>query len=182
MTSSSVARRYARALLSLGVEDGQFEAYAEQLNRILTAFQVSDELRDLWLNPAHGRGPRLAAVDGLAGPLGLSDSVANLLRLLVERRRMNDLEMIVRVYQDMVDERAGRLRATVTSAVPLAAEITARIAHVLAQATQKQITIETHVDPKLIGGVVTQVGSTVLDGSVRTQLELMRTQLKNAPL
>lgn len=182
VASGSVARRYARALMSIGVEDGQFEKYAAELGRIQQAYDVSPELRDLWLNPANDRDRRLAAIDGLAGPLELSPSVANTLRLLVERQRLADLPSIVRAYNELVDAKVGRVQATVTSAVTLPVETTAEISGALAAMTKKQIVLETKVDPSLIGGIVTRVGGTVLDGSLKTQLEELRGTLKNARL
>jgi F-type H+-transporting ATPase subunit delta len=178
VASGSVARRYARALLSIGVADGQFENYAAQLGRIQQAYDVSPELRDLWLNPANDRDRRLKAIDSLVGPLELSPSVANTLRLLVERQRLADLPAIVRAYNELVDEKSGRVQAVVTSAVALTAELTGEIAAALATSTKKQIVLETKVDPSLIGGIVTRVGGTVLDGSLKTQLEQLRTTLR----
>jgi F-type H+-transporting ATPase subunit delta len=178
VTSTTVSRRYARALLSLGEENGRFEAYAEELTRLEKAFEGSAELQDLWLNPAHDRAARMQAVDQLAGPLALSNEVSNVLRLLVERQRLHNLASIAQAYRDLVDQKVGRVRAVITTAVPMSAEITNQLASAIAAATKKQITLESRVDPKLIGGVVTQVGSTVLDGSLKTQLEELRTTLR----
>lgn len=182
MSTSSVSRRYARALLSVGEEDGRWDSYASELDRAAQAFLASAELRDLWLNPAHGRQARLAAVDALAGGLSLSTPVANTVRLLVERNRADDLEVVARSYRDLADEKAGRARAVVSSAVPLPADVTQRMGAALAEVTGRKIVLETKVDPTLLGGVVTQVGSTLLDGSLRTQLERLRDQLREVPL
>ena len=178
MTSSSVARRYARALLSLGLEDGRFEASADELSRVEAAFAGSAALQDLWLNPAHGREERLQVAARLEGPLGLSPAVGNLVKLLVERQRVGDLQAVAAAYRTMVDERLGRVRATVTSATALGADEAERVGRALAGLTGKQVSVETKVDPALIGGVVAQVGSTVLDGSLRTQLERLRETLQ----
>jgi F-type H+-transporting ATPase subunit delta len=175
--SSSVSRRYARALMTLGLEDGRFEAYAEELARVEAAFGASAELRDLWLNPAHPREQRLKAVDLLEKPLGLSPHVANTLRLVVERSRAAELPNLVRAFSELVDAQVGRVRAVVTSAAPMPAEVTGRLGGVLAQLTNKRIVLETKVDPGLIGGLTAQVGSMVYDGSLRTQLENLRETL-----
>ncbi len=178
MTSSSVARRYARALLSLGIEDGRFEAYGEELSRLEAAFQESEALRELWQNPAHEREERLRAVAGLKEPLALSPLVANLLGLLVERQRAADLPLVAQAYRSMVDERVGKVRATVTSARALPPAEAARVEQALGRITGKQVSLETRVDQALVGGVVAQVGSTVFDGSVRTQLDRLRATLR----
>jgi F-type H+-transporting ATPase subunit delta len=180
VTSSSVARRYARALMALGTEDGRFEAYAAELTRLNAAFAASAELQDLWLNPANGRDERLKAIELLTGALQISPVIQNLLKLLVERGRVADLGVLSRAFQEMCDEKAGRVRALVTSAKPLGAEQAGRLQAALAAMTSRQITLETAVDPALIGGVVTQVGSTVLDGSLRTQLLTLQKTLREA--
>lgn len=182
MASSSIARRYARALSALGLEDGQIEAYGDELQRVVQANAASDELRDFWSNPVHSRQNRLAAVDALASELKLSAPVINLLRLLVERGRMAELEMINREYAVLVDEHVGRVRAVITSATALPESLTDELSSVLQKATGRQIVLETRVDPSLIGGVVAQVGSTVLDGSIRAQLASMKDELERAPL
>jgi F-type H+-transporting ATPase subunit delta len=164
--------------MSLGEENGRFEAYAEELTRLEKAFETSAELRDLWLNPAYDRATRMQAVDQLAGPLALSTEVANVLRLLVERQRLHNLSSIAQAYRELVDRKIGRVRAVITTAVPMPAEITTKLGDAIAAATNKQIVLESRVDPKLIGGVVTQVGSTILDGSLKTQLEELRTTLR----
>lgn len=182
MTTSSVSRRYARALLSVGEEDGRWDAYAAEIDRVSAAFLVSSELRELWLNPAIARESRLAAVDALAKSWSLSAPVANLVRLVVERSRAAELEAIARSYRDLVDEKAGRARAVVTSAAALPADVTQRVGATLAAITGRKIVLETKIDPTLLGGLTTQVGSTLFDGSLRTQLERLRTQLREAPL
>jgi F-type H+-transporting ATPase subunit delta len=79
----------------------------------------------------------------------------------------------------MADEAAGRLQAEVTSAAPLGPDAVAKLQTALAKATGKTIVLTTKVDPALIGGVVTKLGSYILDGSVRTALERMRHDLRS---
>jgi F-type H+-transporting ATPase subunit delta len=82
----------------------------------------------------------------------------------------------------MVDQQAGRVRATVTSAGPLSDDELGRLREALGRMTGRSIVLEAKTDSSLLGGAVTQVGTTMLDGSLRTQLLRMRDELKNAPL
>lgn len=182
MSTSSVSRRYARALLSVGEADGRWDAYANELEKVAKAYAESAELQGVWLDPAKGRETRLKVVDGLAKAWGLSVPVANLLRLVVERARTAELDLIARAYRDLADEKAGRARAVVTSAVPLAPDQTEQVGAALAALTGRRVVLETKVDPTLLGGLTTQVGSTLFDGSLRTQLERLREKLAEAPL
>ena len=101
---------------------------------------------------------------------------------MIDRQRIADLAQIARSYRAMVDQQAGRVRATVTSAGPLTDDELSRLREALGRMTGRSIVLEAKTDSALLGGVVAQVGTTMLDGSLRTQLERMREELKNAPL
>ena len=182
MIPSSVARRYARALLSLGLEEGRPEQYGDQLEQVLETIRANRELRILLENPGYSLPDRQGAIDALASALGLSPLSVNFLRLLLERQRIGDLAQIARIYRAMVDQQAGRIRATVTSARPLGDDQTDRLRDAIGRMTGRSVVLESQTDSSLIGGVVAQVGTTLLDGSLRTQLERLRQELKNAPL
>jgi F-type H+-transporting ATPase subunit delta len=182
LIASSVARRYARALLSLGVEEGRFEQYGDELEAVLEALKASRELGFLLANPGYPAEHRQGAVAAVSKVLGLSPLTVNFLRLLVDRQRVGDLAAIARAYHAMVDQQSGRVRATVTSARPLSEDELERLREAIGRMTGRSIVLDSKTDPSLIGGAVTQVGATMLDGSLRTQLERMREELKNAPL
>ena len=182
MIHSSVARRYARALLSLGLEEGQFERYGGELEAMVQAMNQSRELGSLLTNPGYTQEHRHGAVNAAAQALRLSPLTVSFLRLLVDRQRAGDLPQIARVYRALVDQQAGRIRATVTSAGPLDDRALERLREALGRMTGRSVVLESKTDASLIGGVVAQVGATMLDGSLRTQLERMRQELKSAPL
>ncbi|HET9751417.1 MAG TPA: ATP synthase F1 subunit delta [Myxococcales bacterium] len=182
MVDSSVARRYARALFALGLAEDRFEQYGNELSALLQAMKENRELGFLLGNPGYSQEQRKGAVDAAASALRLSPITVNFLRLLVDRQRIGDLASISRAYGAMVDEQAGRVRATVTSARPLSDDELSRVRDAIARMTGRTIVLESKTDPALIGGLVTQVGATQLDGSVRTQLERMREELKGSSL
>ena len=182
MLPASVARRYARALFSLGLEEGRFEQYADELEATVRALQESREAGALVRNPGYTQGQRHAAVSAVASALKLSPLVISFLHLLVDRQRVADLAGVARAYRGMVDQQVGRVRATVTAAAPLSDEEVQRLQKALASITGRTVVLESKTDPSLIGGVVTQLGATMLDGSLRTQLERMRGELKRAPI
>jgi F-type H+-transporting ATPase subunit delta len=180
--AASVARRYARALFSIGLEDGRFEGYGDELEAILSALEQSRDAGAFLRNPGYTLQQRHHAADAVAGALKLSPTVVNFLGLLVDRQRMGDLGQISRAYRAMVDEKVGRVRATVTSAAPLTDRETRNLREAIAQMTGRTIVLDSRTDPSLIGGVVAQVGSRQFDGSLRTQLEQMREHLKRTPI
>jgi F-type H+-transporting ATPase subunit delta len=180
--AASVARRYARALFSIGLEDGRFEQYGDELEAILAALDASRDAGAFLRNPGYTLQQRHNAAGAVATALKLSPTVVNFLGLLVDRQRVGDLGPIARAYRTMVDEKVGRVRATVTSATPLTDRETKSLREAIAQMTGRTIVLDARTDPALIGGIVTQVGSRQFDGSLRTQLEQMREQLKRAPI
>jgi F-type H+-transporting ATPase subunit delta len=178
MILGSIARRYAKALFSLAVEKGRIEAWNDSLHALGQAVDASAELRDVLQNPAYTREARAAVVGQLAATLKLDAEPTSLLQLLGERNRLSGLSAIVGAYRELADAELGRLRAKVTSAVPLDDAAILAIAEKLSAATKKQVLVERAVDPAILGGVVAQVGSVVYDGSLRTQLEDLRSTLK----
>ncbi len=180
MIDASVARRYARALLSLGLDEGRHEQFGDELASVLSALDHNREAAFFLKNPGYSAQQRHSAVDALAKALKLSPTLVNFLRLLVDRQRIADLAQIARAYRALLDAQVGRVRATVTSASPLSDQETQRLRETIADMTGRTIVLDAKTDPSLIGGLVTQVGATQFDGSLRTQLERMRDRLKGA--
>ncbi len=178
MILGSIARRYAKALFDLAVEQDRVEQWSNGLIAFNEAVESSDELRDVLVNPVYVKEQRRDIAAKLAATLKLDAEPANLLSLLADRNRFGYLGGIVDQFRVLADRKLGRLRARVVSAVPLDPAIAQQIADRLAGSANAQVVLEHEVDPSLLGGVVAQVGSLVYDGSVRTQLEALRQTLK----
>jgi F-type H+-transporting ATPase subunit delta len=178
MIVGSITRRYAKALFELAVEQGKVEVWSEALQSLKRAVDASDELRDVLVNPMYAREQRRAIGQKLVVALKLDPEPANLVYLLGDRNRLAYLGAIVDEFGALADAKLGRLRAHVTSAVPLDPASAQAIADKLARATRAQVIVERDVDASLVGGVVAQVGSFTFDGSIRTQLEDLRRTLK----
>ena len=178
MIMGSIARRYAKALFSLAAETGRVEAWSSTLLSLQEAVDGSPDLQDVLSNPVYSKEQRRAIVEKLAAALSLDPEPRSLLLLLGDRNRLAYLSAIVDTFRDYADQHLGRLRAKVTSAVQLDDAAAQAIADRLSQATKAKVLLDREVDPAILGGVVAQVGSLVYDGSVRTQLEDLRQQLK----
>jgi F-type H+-transporting ATPase subunit delta len=119
-------------------------------------------------------------VDGLSQVLKVESTVLrNFLRLLVDRSRLAMLPDIARLFRDMADEKAGRVRGTVVSAIPLDPQSIRQLESILSRVVQKQVVLETRVDREILGGVSTQVGSVVYDGTLRSQLDELKRALQS---
>lgn len=177
MITGSIARRYAKALLEIGVEDGNYERLGREVRALARAFKTSDELRVALSNPAFPRSDREKVLRAVLQRLGASQIVVNFTRLLLDRERMAVVPEISRALDDMIDARAGRVAAEVRSAVPLDAGQRERLTQALEQLSGKKVEMKIDTDPSLLGGVVAKLGDTVYDGSLRTQLERMKQTL-----
>ncbi len=177
MSVSIVARRYAQALIELGVEQNALDAIVGELEAIAEAWASSSELRNALENPLVPHPAKKAVMSDLAAKLGASQTTRSVLLLLVDRRRTKMLPYLTRSLRELVDARKGLVRAEVTTAVPLGEAYYARLQAQLEKMTGKRIVVDRKVDPALIGGVVTRIGDRILDGSVRTRLQSLRDAL-----
>jgi len=177
----SVARRYARALIEIASQEGRHEKIGAELETIARALS-SSEARNVLTNPAFSQGVRRNVVMAVDKQLAFSPLTGNFLALLVDRQRIVELEQVARVYRDLLDDKVGRVRAMVTSALPLGPDELSKVRDTLAQATRKSVVLESRTDPAIIGGLVAQVGTVVWDGSLKTQLERLRDELKQGPI
>ncbi|TXD34985.1 F0F1 ATP synthase subunit delta [Lujinxingia vulgaris] len=174
MAKVPVARRYARALLELASEQKKLEPIHGSLSWLSEAFDQSETLRQALLNPGVKLKERRAVIEALAQKQGWDQLFKNFVMLLLDRDRLRYVREIAEDFSAGVDEKAGRVRARVSSATALSDAQLAEVKAALAKMTGKEVLVETSVDEALIGGVVARVGGSIYDGSVRTQLKRMR--------
>jgi F-type H+-transporting ATPase subunit delta len=181
MTSRAAGIRYARALFDVA----QKEADIEQAGRDLAAFAGlvagSDALNRALSSPVIPAARKRAVVDQLLAKAGpIAPVVVKLLGLLADRDRLGLLPDIAAAYRNRLMEHAKVVRAEVVTAVPIPADRVAALQRGLAGATGRDVQLEARVDPSIIGGAITRIGSTVYDGSVTRQLEKMKDALTAA--
>jgi F-type H+-transporting ATPase subunit delta len=173
----TVARRYAKALLTMGKEDGNYKEYGEGLSGFAHLLEREPELRDALLNPIHSREDRSKLLQRMIELLQLPLMVSNLLQLLLDKHRLNTVEGVAQAYQEMLDEVENVSRAKVKTAIFLDEATQDRLRQSLEQMTGSTVVMEVEEDPSIIGGIVAKVGDLVLDGSVRTQINSLRESL-----
>lgn len=177
---STLAERYALAVFELGSETGQLQPVTDQLSALSEAYAASDDLRGVLDNPLIDDARRSAVIDALASRLGLGRLARNTLRLLARRHRTHLLVDLARALGRLADERAGTLRATVTSARPLSDAFCRQLTSELEELTRRKIVLERRLDSSLLAGVVTRVADNVIDGSLKGKLaDLERRLLTN---
>ena len=178
MRNLSISRRYAKALLLIGQEDGQAETYRTELEGINALMEKEKDLGQVINNPLHVTTERKKVLQAVIGKLDLSIVMKSFLLLLFDKGRFGYLASINENYQFLADELKGVARASLTSATELSDETIDKIRDSLSKMTNKEVKLDIKQDPDLIGGIVTQIGDLVLDGSIKTQLLNMRESLK----
>ncbi len=179
MSAGSLSRRYAKALMEIGLEDGSYQRVGQDVASMAKAIESSDELNALLTNPVFPRDDREKIVMGILQRIGASKTVANFSRLLLDRERLNILPDISRELSAMIDEKSGQITAEVTSAVKLSPSQETELKTTLEGISGKKVLIQSKEDPALLGGVIAKVGDMVYDGSIRTQLRELGRSLGN---
>ncbi len=171
MANRLSGQRYAQAIFELAVENEQLEQWDQDLR--LAADVLGDDEFALFLK--HAEVPlerKTAAIDAVlseAHPL-----VRNLVSLMVNRGGVDVMRDVQEGYSHLLDERLGRQRVEVTTAVPLEDAELQRITDFVAQLVGREVVLSTQVDDTIIGGLIIQIGDRLLDGSTSSALERMR--------
>lgn len=177
MSVSIVARRYAKALLELGLENGDLEIVVRDLEALADVWERNAELRNVVENPLVALEAKKATVTEVAAALGAGATARNTALLLIDRRRARALPYIASSLRELADARKGVVRAQVTTATSLPEPYYAKLQAQLERLTGMRVIVERQTDASLIGGVVTRIGDRIFDGSVRSRLQSMREAL-----
>jgi len=177
MTMRASAARYARALLDVTISETDPGQAEQELAAFAAVLEQHQDLQAALLNPAVPAAGKRAVIQALLERLQPSAPVGKLLLLLADRDRLGLLPDLLTVFRERLMEHQRVIRAEVTTAAPLAEARATELADRLARATGRTVKMTTKVDPSIIGGIVTRIGSTVYDGSVAAQLQAIRQRL-----
>ncbi len=177
MIVGSLARRYAKAILSVGIEHRNYEKLSAELDKLVQLYQDHQELRSVLENAIFPIAQRRGMLTTVMAKLGVSKAIEHLVLLLLERGKISYLPSIAKELRVLVDKQAGRIRGKITSVIPLDLSTELRFQTALERTTGRKVVLEKVQDPSLIGGFVLQLGDVVYDGSVTAQLNQLRKQL-----
>jgi F-type H+-transporting ATPase subunit delta len=173
-----MAGRYATALFELATEAGSVDAVSADLDRFESLLAESEDLRRLVRSPVFTSEEQLKAVSAVLERTGMSGLVANFIRLTAQNRRLFAVEAMIRGYRALVARSRGELTASVTVAEPLSDARLQEVRDTLREVTSKDVKVDVKVDPKIIGGIIVQLGSRMVDASLRTKLSAIQTAMK----
>ncbi len=180
MIETTVAQRYARALLSLAQDEKALQEVGDDLGASLRMIESSPQLAQMLANPMVTGSERSQVVLQVAEKAGFHKLTRSFLQLLGDKGRLDYLAAIATAYARLADEQLGRLRAEVRSTAPLMPDELEQIRKALAARTGKEIVVDSQVDPDLLGGVVARVGDKVYDSSVRSHLARLKQSILEA--
>jgi F-type H+-transporting ATPase subunit delta len=180
MSAHTVARRYASALADVVLERGESREVQTELIAWEKMFHASPMIEEVLRNPTIGLEKKRAVLEKLIERTRPRPTTANFLKVLLQNHRLTELSEINRKFAELLDERAGLVGATVTTARPVPDEAQKKLLAMLSTLTGKKVRINFGTDPELIGGLVTRIGSTVYDGSVRNHLRKIKAKMSGA--
>jgi len=171
LSTSAISKRYAKALVSLGAEQNKVDAFGRELDRLSAVVAAEDMLRLLLESPTLPLAKKSAILDEVMAKMDISAEMRKFFGLLLEKDRMPYLAQMQQEYRRLADELSGTLRATVTVANALSDAQKSAIGGELEKQTGKKVELTVSVDPTLIGGLRTEIGGRLFDGSIKTQLK-----------
>ena len=176
--TAGLAGRYASALFDLARESNAIDSVQKSLSVLGNALAESADLKALVSSPVISRADAAKAIAAVARSLGLDSLTGNFLGVLAENRRLADLGGMIGAFNAIVAAHRGEVTAKVTSAHPLSAEQLQTLAANLKTRVGRVVQIATTVDPAILGGLVVQLGSQLIDGSIRTRLNSFAQAMK----
>lgn len=172
-----MARRYAAALADVVTARGEARQVQEELSAWELMMQSNAGLLEVFRNPTVPYEQKRKVLTALVARTRVRATTANFLQVLLQNQRLTDLGEINKRFAQVLDERAGVVSAEVTTARPVPETSQEALRAQLSSLTGKDVRLTFKTDEELIGGMVTRIGSTIYDGSVRSQLQLAKEKL-----
>lgn len=177
MISRASAARYARALFDVAMKEANPEQIERELSTSVEMLRSHKELQKVLTTPGVPAVVKRRLLQALTERSGFSSPLSKLLLLLADRDRLGLLPDLLDSFRERLMEEQQVVHAEVTTAGELPSDGAAKLQQRLSDVTRRRVTLTTRVDPSIIGGVVTRIGSTVYDGSVATQLARLKERL-----
>jgi F-type H+-transporting ATPase subunit delta len=175
---STIAGRYATAVFELAVDGGTVDAVAADLAQLKSMMKASADLARLVRAPVFGAEEQKKGMGAILAQMGANPLTTQFIFLLAAKRRLFVLSDIIAAFDAMLARQRGEIKAEVTSARPLSDAELAKLKDVLKAKLAREPKLETRVDPSLLGGLIVKVGSRMIDSSLRTKLEGLRTAMR----
>tara|TARA_Y100000994_G_scaffold231802_1_gene218531 strand:- start:850 stop:1392 length:543 start_codon:yes stop_codon:yes gene_type:complete len=174
VSQGMIARRYAKALVNLAENEKDLDNTGKHLNSITEVYKENLELRQVLSDTKVSSGIKLEILKDILSKIKVSKLVDTFSRYLLAKRRIDFLPDIERAFNLLLQEKLGRIEANVTTASELPKDTVKKLVDAISSYSGKEIEVNVTIDPSIIGGIVTRIGSTVIDGSIQTYLNQIR--------
>ena len=169
--SSETAKRYALALYELANENSELELVEKNIKELLVIYNTSEDLKNFIKNPTQSQSNQLEVFDKISTQMSLPKIIKNFLIILVVKRRIFFIKKIFLNFLSLASKRRGELKATLVSSKKLTSEELESLNKDLSKTMGAPIVLDYEVDEKLIGGLKMQVGSLMIDTSIKNKLK-----------
>jgi F-type H+-transporting ATPase subunit delta len=177
---SNISKRYARAFFEIAVQEKKIEQFHSELSKFSSTIAQNKALKDFLANPIIEQDNKKTVVEKIISKLNFSGMTVNFLKLLVDKKRIETLPDIEVCFRQLMDEALKKVRINVKTAFPLSEAMKEYIMTNMEKITGRKADITIETNPDLLGGVIINVGDTLYDGSVKSQLNNMRNLLGEA--
>ena len=172
-----VARRYATALADVVTARGEAQEVKKELHDWQEMMQSNEQLLEVFRNPTIPYDQKRKVLNTLIARTRVRPTTANFLQVLLQNHRLAELSEVNKRFAQVLDERSGVVSAEVTTARPVSQSSQEALRAKLVGMTGKSVRLSFATDEELIGGIVTRIGSTIYDGSVRNQLQQVKEKM-----
>lgn len=179
MSLQTIARRYALALAEVAGERNEEARVQEEINSWALLIEENPQLREVFANPTIPYDQKRHVLEELISRTRVGETTGSFLRVLLKNQRLAQLKAVAERLTLVLDERQGIVGANVITARPIPDDIKQALSETLSATVGRSVRLSYATDESIIGGVVTQIGSTIFDGSVQGQLERLATDLVN---
>ena len=176
---SGMSGRYASALFALAQEKLSTDKVAEDLRNFDMLIDHNPDMQRLVRSPVFSADSQVKALEAILARAGIDGIAANFIKLVAAKRRLFAISQMIRDFNKLNDAAKGVTRAEVTVAEPLGAAHLDALKDALRQISGgKSVEVNVKVDPSIIGGLVVKLGSRMVDGSLKTKLNTIRSRMK----
>jgi F-type H+-transporting ATPase subunit delta len=175
---SGLAERYAAALFELADERHALDQAAGDLREVRAMLTASADLERMVRSPVLSRADQAKAIEAVAEQAGLSQLTRDFLAIVARNRRLFAVPAMIQAYLQKLAERRGEVTAEITAAQELNAAQQEALGEQLRRVVGSRVAVDVKVDPSLLGGMIVKIGSRMVDGSLKGQLQRLQLSMK----
>jgi F-type H+-transporting ATPase subunit delta len=179
LSLQTIARRYASALAEVAIERGETNEVKQEIDAWSSLLEDNPQLREVFSNPTVQYDQKRKVLEELISRTQVRETTGSFLRVLLRNQRLAQLKYVAERFGNVLDDHNGVVAAAVTTARPIPEDLQSALRETLAVTAGRKVRLSFNTDDKIIGGVVTQIGSTIFDGSVQGQLERLAEDFVN---